>query len=381
MNSLVTSPFSVIEGSSNSVILVEFKDFTEQCIEHETHIPFFEIFDIKSQAKYTHFINGRKLKRNSDSSGLSFYMNKVGYGVEVKSKDHIHCELLGINPIFFNKILGTHQLNGFLLDYQKEIKNKTLQGIIERLVLSIKSNLYESSNFSKGDIQSYIDQQVIFLLKWIEQQHISSRVYDFSNRQISEIIEYFDDKIKSNHFFKFEELIDDFSVENPLNWLDSFEKTFKKKPYQYYMGRKIEILNQKKDDDERMLLCNQKRIFELIHELVTSQDSSLRQELAEHNNSLIPFLAKKLNYQNQGTFKNHCKAMSIKAYHIFLCMEYAKNLLLTTNKEIPEIADLCGYLDARYFRRVFKNKTDNLTPEQFRERFKTTPITIQIRRV
>jgi YesN/AraC family two-component response regulator len=57
------------------------------------------------------------------------------------------------------------------------------------------------------------------------------------------------------------------------------------------------------------------------------------------------------------TFSAHLNALR---------MERAKNLLLTTNKPVKEIAVICGFSDALYFTRVF-HKTHGISPTRFRE--------------
>ena len=49
-------------------------------------------------------------------------------------------------------------------------------------------------------------------------------------------------------------------------------------------------------------------------------------------------------------------------------MERAKGLLLTTHKQLKEIAVICGYKDAFYFTRVF-HKTYGMSPSRFRQQY------------
>jgi len=54
---------------------------------------------------------------------------------------------------------------------------------------------------------------------------------------------------------------------------------------------------------------------------------------------------------------------------ISLRMEKAKNLLISTEKSITEIAELCGYTSYIYFTKQFR-KAESLTPSAYREKYK-----------
>lgn len=56
------------------------------------------------------------------------------------------------------------------------------------------------------------------------------------------------------------------------------------------------------------------------------------------------------------------------AYLTNLRMEQAKKLLLTTDRPISDISELCGYGDYRVFTKVFK-KSEGITPTQYRHDF------------
>jgi len=57
---------------------------------------------------------------------------------------------------------------------------------------------------------------------------------------------------------------------------------------------------------------------------------------------------------------------TFSAYLNAVRMEHAKELLLTTHKQLKEIAVICGYSDAFYFTRVF-HKTFGMSPSRFRQ--------------
>ena len=57
---------------------------------------------------------------------------------------------------------------------------------------------------------------------------------------------------------------------------------------------------------------------------------------------------------------------TFSAYLNSVRMERAKGLLLTTHKQLKEIAVICGYGDAFYFTRVF-HKTYGMSPSRFRQ--------------
>ena len=51
-----------------------------------------------------------------------------------------------------------------------------------------------------------------------------------------------------------------------------------------------------------------------------------------------------------------------------LTIERAKELLVSTNIQIQNIAQRCGMLDVNYFTKTFKKYTD-LTPKKYREKY------------
>jgi AraC-like DNA-binding protein len=58
--------------------------------------------------------------------------------------------------------------------------------------------------------------------------------------------------------------------------------------------------------------------------------------------------------------------MSLTNYVNQKRMELAANLLSHSDKQIQEIADACGILDANYFIKLFK-KQYGITPSQYRD--------------
>lgn len=95
------------------------------------------------------------------------------------------------------------------------------------------------------------------------------------------------------------------------------------------------------------------------------------------------------NYLSIENIEDACKVLNINKYyltHIFKerlgmppvryllmrRMNRAKNLLVSTNAPIGEVALKCGYTDTAYFCRVFK-KLENVTPLQYRIKIKNAP--------
>ena len=60
----------------------------------------------------------------------------------------------------------------------------------------------------------------------------------------------------------------------------------------------------------------------------------------------------------------HCSVME---YCSAVRLNEAKQLLLTTDKSIEDISDLCGYSSANYFSLFFKSKT-GLAPSNYRKK-------------
>ncbi|MGI5919657.1 MAG: helix-turn-helix domain-containing protein [Christensenellales bacterium] len=67
-------------------------------------------------------------------------------------------------------------------------------------------------------------------------------------------------------------------------------------------------------------------------------------------------------------FKQY-QAEGLNRYITLLRLERARDLLLTTDKSIPEIAALCGFSCSKYFASVFKNETSS-SPDVFRKQHK-----------
>ena len=72
-----------------------------------------------------------------------------------------------------------------------------------------------------------------------------------------------------------------------------------------------------------------------------------------------------------GYFRNLYRSFFGISYvqdYIAAKMNRAKYLLLSTSLHIEEIAVQCGYLDAKYFMRLFQ-KSIGCTPSQYRKKF------------
>lgn len=65
------------------------------------------------------------------------------------------------------------------------------------------------------------------------------------------------------------------------------------------------------------------------------------------------------------TFKKYL-GISINEFYLNTRLTYAKTLLTTTNKNVEEIAELCGFNNRTYFHRVFHKKYGN-TPSYIRK--------------
>lgn len=370
MESIGLSSFYVYEGSSNSVMLCEFYDFSKECIKHKTSIPFFEIFDIRSRSAYTHFINGETVKRNANSSGISFYTSQMEYGLEIESGSTINCDLLGINPVFFNDKLGDYQLGNILPEYVKDIQDKEIQNLVNSI-----ASLYK--NFLLPQIPPLlIEQQSIRLLGLITEKYLClPSEFRFSKQQAKDIREYIDEKVKINEEINLEVLIDQFPIELPMCWVRVFIDEFKSTPYKYYMSRKLDIFSKlrERQDDKGMLICNQRKLFNLIHELV--ENPNLLKSHKSNKNNLIDFLSEELRYK-KGTLHNHCKKLGLRPlnYYQFLRVEKAKQLLTTSFKDVAQISDECGFRDISDLRRCFQNRVNKMSPEEFRYEYKQTPI-------
>jgi len=104
--------------------------------------------------------------------------------------------------------------------------------------------------------------------------------------------------------------------------------------------------------------CNEKSNFSMILEWIRI---NLKQKIT------ITDIANQFNYNEiylSKLFKKKLN-MSFCQYLLSMRLKKAKEMLLTTNDTIKEIAYKCGFEDEKYFMKLFK-KYENVTPSQYR---------------
>lgn len=86
-------------------------------------------------------------------------------------------------------------------------------------------------------------------------------------------------------------------------------------------------------------------------------------------NITLDLLKNKFYISRNTLCKNFQKTMncSVNEYCTSVRLNKSKHLLLTTNKSIEDIADLCGYSSANYFGLAFKSKT-GISPTAYRKK-------------
>ena len=86
-------------------------------------------------------------------------------------------------------------------------------------------------------------------------------------------------------------------------------------------------------------------------------------------NITLPFIQNKFFISKNTLCKKFHQVMqcSVIEYCSAIRLNEAKHLLLTTNKSIEDIADLCGYSSANYFSLFFKSKT-GISPSNYRKK-------------
>ena len=102
-----------------------------------------------------------------------------------------------------------------------------------------------------------------------------------------------------------------------------------------------------------------KKLNEILHYLRNYSSmnhtlESISMRFSINSNTVCNLFAKHMN-------------TTFSAYLISLRMAHARELLVTTDKQVKEIAVSCGYSDALYFTRVF-HKTHGMSPTRFREK-------------
>ena len=63
------------------------------------------------------------------------------------------------------------------------------------------------------------------------------------------------------------------------------------------------------------------------------------------------------------------RGITLRQYVIAYRLKYSKRLLELTDKSMADIADACGFTDASYFAKIFKNAF-GVTPKEYRNKFK-----------
>lgn len=116
----------------------------------------------------------------------------------------------------------------------------------------------------------------------------------------------------------------------------------------------------------------------LSHSLIISKNNGNRDIILDivtyinthyQENITLELLKNKFFVSKNTLCKNFQQVMkfSVIEYCSAVRLNEAKHLLLTTDKNIEEIADLCGYSSANYFSLLFKSKT-GLAPSNYRKK-------------
>ncbi|MFC5404752.1 AraC family transcriptional regulator [Cohnella soli] len=118
-------------------------------------------------------------------------------------------------------------------------------------------------------------------------------------------------------------------------------------------------LNRPQGSDSRKVREEVMRVFESVHRLV--EESAFDKSDFDRICSESHFSASHL----RRLFRVHT-GYSPHQYFTMLRMRKAGELLLQSSLSIEEISFLCGYEDAKYFSRLFRNR-EGLSPQQYRQ--------------
>ncbi len=138
--------------------------------------------------------------------------------------------------------------------------------------------------------------------------------------------------------------------------------------------RKIKYRNEKQIQAAAKILdacCEYVRLRELVHpsgkQLIDSLERYVDLHIREDIN--IESLCRELNVSRTRLYETVSPYINggIAAYIKNRRLEYAKELLKTTEMTIPEISDACGFADYNYFLRLFKQKYGMSTKQMRKE--------------
>jgi len=164
----------------------------------------------------------------------------------------------------------------------------------------------------------------------------------------------------SNRWFKYYHL-PNVAIEDIQKRLDSFfDENGSFMLEEYIKRKKREIAIFLKKVNKSTLQKNSNIIYEIEKYLQANFDREVKlQEISDHFYISREYISRK--------FKQEFN-VNISDYIVKFRMKKAKSLLKNSQLKIYEIANMIGYQDDKYFRKVFK-KVEGITPNEYREAY------------
>jgi len=268
----------------------------------------------------------------------------------------VSCHIaVGINVDNRNKLMNSYQhakqvlLNSNVLDtsdtkvYRQDVLHtaelKNLYAYSSEIELAVQaSEIRAFEDLIKGISKDYTEGDY---LAWSQLLLLESEYLVISNRWFK----HFDITVKvSEH------------IENRVDQFFSHYGTFKLEAYIERTLREVSIFL--KRVKRKAGQKNNNVIYEIEKYLQANFDRDVKlQEISDHFYISREYISRK--------FKQEFN-VNISDYVIKIRMERAKSLLKNSELKIYEIANIVGYQDDKYFRKVFK-KVEGVTPNEFRE--------------
>ena len=230
------------------------------------------------------------------------------------------------SKVYHQDVLQTQVLKSLFV-YSSEIELAIQTGEIrafEELVGKIAKDYTEGNYLSWSQLLQLENEYLVISNRWFENVHITVKV--------SERIEYrIDQFFNQNGTFQLHDYI-----KRTIREVSIFLKRVKRKSDQKHNNVIYEI--------EKYLQANFDRDVKL-------------QEISEQFYISREYISRK--------FKQEFN-VNISDYVVKIRMERAKSLLKNSELKIYDIANMVGYQDDKYFRKVFK-KVEGVTPNEYRE--------------
>ncbi|PLS03202.1 response regulator transcription factor [Neobacillus cucumis] len=262
----------------------------------------------------------------------------VGIKVEKRNKlmgSYLHAKQVLLNSnilenaetkVYSQEVLQTPVLKNLFV-YSSDIELAIQTGEIrafEELIGKIAKDYIEGNNLSWGQLLQLENEYLVISNRWFEHYHLAGKISDHIEYRVDQFF-------NQNAAFQLQDYID-----RTIREIAIFLRKIKRNTVQK----------------------NSNVIYEIEKYLEANFDRDVKlQEISEHFYISREYISRK--------FKQEFN-VNISDYIVNIRIERAKALLKNSELKIYEIANMIGYQDDKYFRKVFK-KVEGVTPNEYRE--------------